>query len=87
MFTGASLSESRTEVPDLLVEWLSGNRSSSISWRNTKTGSSVFHEIALETPTANVEIANQAQDGKAYYAMASVSGTAQMKSYTHRSHL
>ncbi|TFK89099.1 DUF1793-domain-containing protein [Polyporus arcularius HHB13444] len=59
---------------DISGEWLSGNRSSPISWRNTKTGNSVFHEIELQTPTANVEIANQAQDGKAYYVMASRPG-------------
>ncbi|KAI0705088.1 hypothetical protein C8T65DRAFT_577862 [Cerioporus squamosus] len=59
---------------DISGEWLSGNRSSPISWRNTNTGSSIFHEIELQTPTANVEIANQAQDGKAYYGMASRPG-------------
>ncbi|RPD75342.1 hypothetical protein L226DRAFT_534905 [Lentinus tigrinus ALCF2SS1-7] len=59
---------------DISGEWLSGNRSSPISWRNTQTGSSIFHELELQTPTPNVEIANQAQDGKAYYAMASRTG-------------
>ena len=54
------------------IEWVSGNRSSLVKWSNQNTGSSVYHEIELQNPVANAEIANQAQDGKAYYAMASV---------------
>ena len=66
-------------------EWVSGNRSSLVKWDNQNTGSSIYHEIELQDPQSFVEISDQAQDGKAYYAMASVSGTAQMKSYARRS--
>ena len=54
------------------AEWVSGNRSSLVKWNNQITGSSVYHEIELQNPAAYTEISNQAQDGKAYYAMASV---------------
>ena len=56
-----------------IPEWVSGDRSSVVRWSNTNTGKSVYHEIELQNPQQNAEIANQAQDGKAYYAMSTVS--------------
>ncbi|KAM5540207.1 hypothetical protein V8D89_006026 [Ganoderma adspersum] len=54
---------------DISAEWVSGDRSSVVRWSNTNTGKSVYHEIELQNPQQNTEIANQAQDGKAYYAI------------------
>ncbi|KAH9942459.1 uncharacterized protein BXZ73DRAFT_88030 [Epithele typhae] len=59
---------------DISAEWVSGNRSSLVKWNNQITASSVFHQIELQDPQANVENSNQAQDGTAYIAMASRPG-------------
>ena len=64
--------DSDAPLPYERAEWVSGNRSSLVKWANHVTGTSVFHEIELQNPQANVEINHQAQDGKAYFAMASV---------------
>ncbi|KAI1795669.1 hypothetical protein LXA43DRAFT_991614 [Ganoderma leucocontextum] len=54
---------------DISAEWVSGNRSSVVQWNNVNTGNSVYHQIQLQSPQQNIEIADQAQDGKAYYAI------------------
>ncbi|PIL35943.1 hypothetical protein GSI_01603 [Ganoderma sinense ZZ0214-1] len=54
---------------DISAEWVSGDRSSQVRWSNANTGSSIYHEIQLQSPQQNSEIANQAQDGTVYYAM------------------
>nr|VWO99943.1 Hypoxanthine-guanine phosphoribosyltransferase [Ganoderma boninense] len=55
---------------DITAEWESGDRTSSVvQWSNGNTGSSIYHEVSLQNPRQNVEIANQAQDGTTYYAM------------------
>ncbi|PIL35879.1 hypothetical protein GSI_01539 [Ganoderma sinense ZZ0214-1] len=56
---------------DISAEWASGDRSSQVRWSNsnTDTGNSIYHEIQLQSPQENTEIANQAQDGTVYYAM------------------
>ncbi|KAM5534565.1 hypothetical protein V8D89_011769 [Ganoderma adspersum] len=54
---------------DISAEWASGDRSSQVRWSNTNTGSSIYHEIQLQSPQHNSEIANQAQDGTVYYAI------------------
>ncbi|KAI0744211.1 hypothetical protein C8Q80DRAFT_1220875 [Daedaleopsis nitida] len=59
---------------DISAEWLSGDRTSNVKWTTQSTGSSIIHEIELQTPQANKEINHQASDGKMYHAMASVSG-------------
>ena len=41
-------------------------------WSQRSTGKSVYFEIEPQDPQTNVEITQQAQDGKAYYAMATV---------------
>ena len=67
------LTEKPTQIRGPCTEWLSGNRSSPVQWSNTNTGNTIFHEIELQQPQQDVEINNQAQDGKAYYAMPVVS--------------
>ncbi|KAI0645914.1 hypothetical protein C8Q79DRAFT_1053364 [Trametes meyenii] len=56
---------------DISAEWLSGDRSSQVRWgsHNTTRGNT-YHEIYLQSPVPGAEIEFQAQDGKAYYAMA-----------------
>ena len=55
-------------------EWASSDRSSVVQWSNTNTGSSIFHDIQLQSRPHNgqVENRNQAQDGTVYYAMSTV---------------
>ena len=53
-------------------EWLSDNASSPANWSSQVTGSSVFHEVALQNPQSHTESNGRALDGKAYHAMASV---------------
>ena len=60
-------------IDSFYVEWASGDRTSLVRWSNTNTGKSIYHEIELQNPKQNVEIANQAQDGKVYYAISTVS--------------
>ena len=55
------------------VEWVSGDDSSVVQWNTSHSDYSYYHEVELEDPRPNVEIAQQAQDGKGYYAMVSVS--------------
>ena len=55
------------------AEWLSPNATAPAKWSSKNTGSSVFHEIELANPQPYVEDSDRAQDGRAYYAMASVS--------------
>ncbi|KAI9067393.1 DUF1793-domain-containing protein [Trametes sanguinea] len=59
---------------DISAEWLSGDRSSFVKWTTQSTSGSRFHEIDLQSPQPFVEINHQAQDGKAYYAMANTAG-------------
>ncbi|KAI1795670.1 hypothetical protein LXA43DRAFT_1058371 [Ganoderma leucocontextum] len=58
---------------DISAEWASGDRSSSVQWNNVNTSKSVYHQIQLQSPQQNLEIANQTQDGKVYYAISTVS--------------
>ncbi|KAL7281458.1 hypothetical protein ACG7TL_004773 [Trametes sanguinea] len=50
------------------------DRSSLVKWSSQSTSGSRYHEIDLQTPQPFVEINHQAQDGKAYYAMANTAG-------------
>ncbi|KAM5534567.1 hypothetical protein V8D89_011771 [Ganoderma adspersum] len=55
---------------DITAEWASGDRSSQVRWSNTDTGSSIYHDIQLQSPKHDFsEFADQAQDGTVYYAM------------------
>ena len=54
------------------LEWLSSNATSPARWSSKVTGSSVFHEMELENPQANVQVNERSQDGKVYFAMSSV---------------
>ncbi|KAI0665950.1 hypothetical protein C8Q78DRAFT_985276 [Trametes maxima] len=60
---------------DISAEWLSGDRSSQVRWgsHNTTRGNT-YHEIYLQSPVRGAENDFQAQDGKAYYAMAARPG-------------
>ncbi|KAI0759822.1 DUF1793-domain-containing protein [Trametes elegans] len=59
---------------DISAEWLSGDRSSLVKWSQQNSGGSLYHKIELQSPQRGVEIAHQAQDGIAYYGMASRPG-------------
>ncbi|KAM5540214.1 hypothetical protein V8D89_006033 [Ganoderma adspersum] len=57
---------------DITAEWVSGDRTNSVvQWSNANTGSSIYHQVELQNPRQNVEIANQTQDGTTYFAMSS----------------
>ncbi|KAI1793781.1 hypothetical protein LXA43DRAFT_1122215 [Ganoderma leucocontextum] len=57
---------------DITAEWASGDRPSLVRWSNTNTGKSVYHEIELQNPQQNSEVANQAQDGTVCYAISTM---------------
>ncbi|KAI0372113.1 DUF1793-domain-containing protein [Pilatotrama ljubarskyi] len=59
---------------DITAEWLSGDRTSPVRWGQQTSSRSVILEIELQDPEADVEINGQAQDGRAYLAMASRPG-------------
>ncbi|KAH9942450.1 uncharacterized protein BXZ73DRAFT_41115 [Epithele typhae] len=59
---------------DISAELVSGNRTANVNWNQVTTASSIYHEIELQTPQANVEIFNQANDAKVYYAIHTVPG-------------
>ncbi|KAI0633571.1 DUF1793-domain-containing protein [Trametes polyzona] len=60
---------------DISAEWLSGDRSSEVTWSQSQSGGSTYHEIQLTSPEPGVELQDQqAQDGVAYYAMANRPG-------------
>ena len=44
-----------------------------MKWNNVNTGKSIYHQIELQNPQQNSEYSHQAQDGKVYYAISSVS--------------
>ncbi|KAM5545433.1 hypothetical protein V8D89_000471 [Ganoderma adspersum] len=59
---------------DISAEWESGDRSNPVvTWSNGSTANSMYHQIELQNPAAETEIANQAQDGTTYYAISTVS--------------
>ena len=62
------------------LEWLSSNATSPARWSSKVTGSSVFHEMELENPQANVQVNERSQDGKVYFAMSSVRNVSQLRS-------
>lgn len=41
-------------------------------WSHQTSSGSSYHKISLQSPESYTEMANQAQDGTAYYAMANV---------------
>ena len=53
------------------LEWVSGNRSANVQWSTTpkNTGTSLFHQIELQSPTAFTEVSDQAQDSTVYYGI------------------
>ncbi|OBZ70559.1 hypothetical protein A0H81_09078 [Grifola frondosa] len=59
---------------DISAEWVSGNRSSLVSWSTQVTDSSIYHQVQKQSPSPMTEISSQAEDGTAYYAMASRPG-------------
>ncbi|KAI0354924.1 hypothetical protein OH77DRAFT_1425524 [Trametes cingulata] len=59
---------------DITAEWVSGNRTSPVRWDQHSTSDSTILEVELQHPEANTEINGQAQDGKAYLAMATRPG-------------
>ncbi|KAI0958924.1 hypothetical protein AcV7_004605 [Taiwanofungus camphoratus] len=57
---------------DISAEWMSGNRSALVNWTTIATDSSaLYHKIQLQSPEPFTEILDQAEDGTAYFAMAS----------------
>ena len=58
---------------DTTAEWVSGAGASIVKWSTQDTGGSIYHEIVLQSPEANIELRHQAQDGQAYYAAPAVS--------------
>ncbi|THH15083.1 hypothetical protein EUX98_g9520 [Antrodiella citrinella] len=56
---------------DITAEWSSGNRSANVTWKSTKTDTSTYHQVKLQSPTPLTELADQAEDTTTYIAMRS----------------
>ena len=54
-------------------EWVSGNRSATVTWSTASTASSIYHQVQLQTPSQFQENTDQAQDATLYFATSSVS--------------
>ncbi|EPS95243.1 hypothetical protein FOMPIDRAFT_1054403 [Fomitopsis schrenkii] len=60
---------------DITGEWLCGDRGQEMKWSApTQTDDIVYHQFELTQPQAFTEVNQQACDGTAYHAMASVQG-------------
>ncbi len=66
-----------SDVPTELVSWYNrptgGQAGGPVSWQNTLTSQSLYHETQPDPIQLYTEGLQQAQDGKGYYAMALVS--------------
>ncbi|THH29207.1 hypothetical protein EUX98_g4981, partial [Antrodiella citrinella] len=65
------LSHSVQVYADISAEWSSGNRSAIVTWKTTKTDTSTYHQVQLESPTPFTEVNDQAEDTTTYIAMRS----------------
>ncbi|TCD67966.1 hypothetical protein EIP91_011767 [Steccherinum ochraceum] len=59
---------------DITGEWVTGNRSETVSWNGTKTSSSTVYQAQLLDPTPFKEVKDQAEDATAYIGMRSGPG-------------
>lgn len=59
---------------DISAEWVTGDNSLTANW-STATGSTLVHQVQLAAQTPFSEVSDHIQQGSAFYATPSVSGT------------
>jgi hypothetical protein len=63
------------------IEWVSGDRNNQAQWNTTQTSATVYHQVQRQTPAPMQEINDMAEDGTAYYSMATVRNLIHFESY------
>ena len=61
------------DLPDITcIEWVSGDRTAGVKWSTSpqNTGTSLVHQIQLQSPTQFTENSDQAEDSTVYYGIA-----------------